>query len=353
GVGVRRYATSVPEMGTVIAAAADVSLTDVTIRDNSTTGFYSWSPRTTLTRVSLIGNGLLGGGASQADGLKVTQMLSTGNNSEGFNHSPVSGAFKVTRTQKVTVTDSAFTGNKGRGPWFDESVLDIAFTGNDVIGNTGHGLMVELSERAVVADNIIARNGDFGLFVLNSGNVKIWNNTFVGNANRNISIGQDSRRASDPNAAGHDPRTRYAPLAPWIVRNTVVSNNVMAESAGNCLVCVQDFSLVFTGAQMVSSIDGNLYHRAAPGTPRWFSAWSRGAVSRDPAVTDTLAAFTAATGHDRRSQFIEGPSIVGSGYALLTPRTPGQASGAVPVPADVASVSRLPANSATLGAQQR
>ena len=57
GIGVRRYATSVPEMGTVIAAAADVSLTDVTIRDNSTTGFYSWSPRTKLTRVSLIGNG--------------------------------------------------------------------------------------------------------------------------------------------------------------------------------------------------------------------------------------------------------------------------------------------------------
>ncbi len=85
---------SVPEMGTVIAAAADVSLTDVTIRDNSTTGFYSWSPRTKLTRVSLIGNGLLGGGASQADGLKVTQMLSTGNNSEGFNHSPVSAPSK-------------------------------------------------------------------------------------------------------------------------------------------------------------------------------------------------------------------------------------------------------------------
>ncbi|WP_181156283.1 right-handed parallel beta-helix repeat-containing protein, partial [Microbacterium sp. MYb45] len=349
GIGVRRYATSVPEMGTVIAAAADVSLTDVTIRDNSTTGFYSWSPRTKLTRVSLIGNGLLGGGASQADGLKVTQMLSTGNNSEGFNHSPVSGAFKVTRTQKVTVADSAFTANNGRGPWFDESVVDIAFTGNDVIGNTGHGVMVELSERAVVADNIIARNGDFGLFVLNSGNVKIWNNTFVGNANRNISIGQDARSASDPNAAGHDPRTRYAPLAPWTVRNTVVSNNVIAESAGNCLVCVQDYSLRFTGAQMVSSIDGNLYHRTAPGTPRWFSAWSRGAASKDPAVADTLAAFTAATGQDRRSQFVEGASVVNGGFTLLSTR----AAAGVPVPADIASVSRLPANSATLGAQQR
>lgn len=353
GIGVRRYATSVPQMGTVIAAASDITLADVTIRDNSTTGFYSWAPRTTLTRVSLIGNGLLGGGASQADGLKVKQMLSVGNNAERFNHSPVSGAFKVTRTRGVTVSDSAFTGNAGRGPWFDESVIDIVFTGNDVIGNTGHGVMVELSERAVVADNIIARNGDFGLFVLNSGNVKIWNNTFVGNANRNVSIGQDARRASDPNAAGHDPRTRYAPLAPWIVRNTVMSNNVMAESAGNCLVCVQDYSTTFTGAQMMSSVNGNLYHRTVPGTPRWFSAWSKGSVSRDPAVADTLAAFTAATGQDRRSQFVQGASVVSATYALIPAQAQRQAAVAVPVPADIASVSRLPGNSATLGALPR
>ncbi|KAB1884036.1 hypothetical protein F6W70_12355 [Microbacterium maritypicum] len=353
GIGVRRYATSVPQMGTVVAAAPNVSLTDVTIRDNSTTGFYSWAPATTLTRVSLIGNGLLGGGASQADGLTVTQMLSVGNNAEHFNHSPVSGAFKVTRTRGVTVKDSAFTGNDGRGPWFDESVLDVAFTGNDVIGNTGHGVMVELSERAVIADNVIARNGEFGLFVLNSGNVKIWNNTFVGNGNRNISIGMDSRRASDPNTPGHDPRTRYAPQASWIVRNVVMSNNVIAESAGNCLVCVQDFSLQYTGSQMVSSVEGNLYHRTSPGTPRWFSAWSKGSVSRDPAVTDTLAAFTAATGQDRRSQFVEGAPVVDGGYALLPAYAAAQGSVAVPVPSDIASVSRLPGNGATLGALPR
>ncbi|WP_212743082.1 right-handed parallel beta-helix repeat-containing protein, partial [Microbacterium sp. O] len=353
GIGVRRYATSVPQMGTVIAAAPHVSLTDVTIRDNSTTGFYSWAPATTLTRVSLIGNGLLGGGASQADGLTVTQMLSVGNNMEHFNDAPVSGAFKVTRTRGVTVTDSAFTGNDGRGPWFDESVLDIAFTGNDVIGNTGHGVMVELSERAVIADNVIARNGEFGLWVLNSGSVKIWNNTLVGNGNRNISIAMDARRASDPNTPGHDPRTRYAPEASWITRNIVASNNIVAESAGNCLVCVQDFSLQYTGSQMMSSVNGNLYHRTSPGTPRWFSAWSKGSVSRDPAVTDTLAAFTAATGQDRRSQFVEGAPVVDAGFALLPQFAATQGSVAVPVPSDIASVSRLPGSSTTLGALPR
>lgn len=353
GIGVRRYATSVPEMGTVVAAAKDITLNDVTIRDNSTTGFYSWAPRTTLTRVSLIGNGMLGGGASQADGLKVVGMLSVGNNSEHFNHAPVSGAFKVTRTQGVSVIDSAFTENYGRGPWFDESVIDIVFTGNDVIGNTGHGVMVELSERAIVADNVIAANGEFGLFVVDSGNVKVWNNTLAGNADRNINIAQDSRRASDPNAAGHDPRTRYAPLADWIVRGIVVSNNVVADSGGNCMVCVQDFSLQFTGSQMVSSVNGNLYQRSQPGTPRWFSAWSRGSVSRDPAVADTLRQFTAATGQDRRSVEVSGAPVVDAYYTLLPAQQGSQASIAVPVPGDVASASRLDQNATTLGALPR
>lgn len=353
GIGVRRYATSVPDMGTVVVAANDVKLADMTIRDNSTTGVYSWAFRTTLERVSLLGNGLLGGGGSQADGMTVRQVLSVGNNSERFNHSPVSGAFKVTRTRGVTVVDSAFISNHGRGPWFDESVVDMVFTGNDVIGNAGHGLTVELSERAVVADNIIARNGDFGMYLLNSGDVKIWNNTFSGNVQRNLNIAQDARRASDPRAAGHDPRTRNNPLAPWLVRGIIVSNNVLAEPGGNCMVCVQDFSLTFVGSQMISAINGNLYQRPTSSSPRWFSAWSRGAASRDPAVTNSLAEFTSATGHDRRSRLIQGETVLTSSYALRPSQRAGEAAIAVAVPREVADVSRLKANATVLGAQPR
>lgn len=354
GIGVRRYATSVPDMGTVVVAGNDVKLTDMTIRDNSTTGVYSWALRTSLERVSLLGNGLLGGGGSQADGMTVRQVLSVGNNSERFNHSPVSGAFKVTRTRGVTVVDSAFVSNHGRGPWFDESVIDIVFAGNDVIANEGHGLTVELSERAIVADNIIARNGDFGMYLLNSGNVKVWNNTFSGNVQRNLNIAQDARRASDPRAAGHDPRTRNNPQAPWLVRGIVVSNNVLADPGGNCMVCVQDFSLTFVGVQMISSVNGNLYQRStSSSSPRWFSAWSRGAASRDPAVTDNLAQFTSATGHDRRSRLIQGETVLTSSYALRPSQRAGEGSIAVAVPREVAEVSRLKANATVLGAQPR
>lgn len=347
GIGVRRYATSVPQMGTVTVAAADVSLTDVTVRDNSTTGLYSWSSRTTLTRVSVLDNGMLGFGASTADGLTVTQMLSRGNNAEQFNRAPVSGAMKIGRSRDVTVVDSAFVGNTGQGPWFDESVYDITFTGNDVIGNTGYGLVLELSDTAIIADNIVADNALAGITIINTGNVSIWNNTAVGNE-RNIAIVQDSRRAANLSAAGHDPRQKLPdPTMPWITRNTVVVNNVVGDATGKCLICVEDRSKEFTGAQMVVRSDGNVYSRTTPTAPAAFAVWSRGAAG-SASTYPTLASFTAATGQDKRSVLVEGRSIVSDRYVL---NMQVAASVVQPITSNVSAVSRLVSGRVGVGAQ--
>jgi len=358
GFGVRRYATSVHQMGTVVVAAADVTVADVTIRDNSTTGIYSWSARTTWDRVSVIGNGLLGAGAATADGIRVNRMLSQGNNSEQFNRAPVSGALKIGRSRGVTVTDSAFLDNLGQGPWFDESVYDITFTGNDVIGNTGNGLVFELSEKAVIADNVVSDNALNGIYIIDTGNTQIWNNTAVGNE-RNINVVQDKRRASNVSTPGHDPRQpKPDKTVPWITRNTVIANNVVGDARGNCLVCVEDKSGEFTAAQMVSRIDGNLYSRPGTTAPTWFGVWSRGAAG-NPTVTNTLSAFTASSGQDTHSKLVEGRSLVDDDYRLTIDAT-GVVAGAgaesaiaQAVPAGVAAVSHLDSGQRRLGAQPR
>lgn len=351
GIGVRRYATSVPQMGTVVVAASDVTVSDVTIRDNSTTGLYTWAARTTFDRVSVLGNGLLGAGASTADGLRVRNLLSVGNNAQQFNRAPVSGAFKVTRSRDIEVKDSAFLDNLGQGPWFDESVYDITFTGNDVIGNTGNGLVFELSEKAVIADNIVSDNVLNGIYVIDTGNVQIWNNTAVGNQ-RNIAIIQDKRRASDTSAAGHDPRRPNPdPTVPWITRNTVIVNNVVGGAGGNCLICVEDRSREYTGGQLVSRSDGNLYSRPSPTAPVWFGVWSRGSAG-DPIVTNTLSAFTAATGQDRGSRLVEGRSVVDSAYQVLGEVIAGTTI-AQPVSSVIAAQTGIPSGARVLGAQPR
>ncbi len=353
GIGVRRYATSVPQMGTVIVAAADVKLTDVTVRDNSTTGVYTWGARTIVTRLSVIDNGLLGFGASTADGLRVTGLLSTGNNASQFNRAPVSGAFKVTRSRDVDVTDSAFLDNLGQGPWFDESVYDIVFTGNDVIGNTGNGVVFELTEKIVIADNIVADNALSGVYLIDSGNASVWNNTLVGNQ-RNLNVTQDKRRASNTATAGHDPRQPLPdPTMPWITRNTVIVNNVIGDSGGNCLVCVEDYSKEFTGAQMVSRTDGNLYSRPTASQPAWFGVWARAGASANPATTTTLTAFTAATGQESHSRLVEGRSVVDANYRLVSGLGFTAASVAQTVPTSIAAVSHLGSGLRLLGAQPR
>ncbi len=339
GIGVRRYATSVPSMGTVIVAADRVTLSDVTIRDNSTTGLYTWSKDTTLADVSVIGNGLLGAGASQADGLEIRRMLSTGNNRERFNRAPVSGALKIHSSTDVIVADSVFADNLGQGPWFDESNYGVVFSGNDSLRNTGSGVVFELSERAVFADNLVADNALHGILIANAGDAAIWNNTLVGNE-RNIAVTQNKRRSANS-------------LIPWMTKGIVIANNIVAEPRGECLVCVDDFSRALVGGQMVTRAEGNFYHRASPTATRWFAIYSRGAAGSSEGFA-TLADFTSATGRDKRSVLVEqAASPVHDDYSLRSATASRQTSIAVPVPAQIAGVSDLTTGEVSLGARFR
>ena len=87
---------------------------------------------------------------------------------------------------------------------------------NVMRGNSGHGLFLEISDTAVVAGNLIANNGGFGIQVNNTGHVKLWNNTFLGGGNRPVNLVQDDRDAADLTFNGYDQRQpRPDPTVPW------------------------------------------------------------------------------------------------------------------------------------------
>ena len=352
GIGVQRYATSVPMMGTVSADLGRATLSDVTIRDNATTGFYTWASNVTLRNVSSINNGLLGVGASAADGLKISGLLSTRNNSQHFNRAPVSGALKVTRSRGVTISDSSFVNNTGQGPWFDESTYNLTFTDNDVVGNSGFGMVLEISQKAVIANNLFTGNGMTGLAMTNSGDVQVWNNTLDGNAG-GIRVTQDTRRASNTSLPGHDPRQpKPDPTVPWLARNIVISNNVVGvSSAADCVLCVNDWSNEFTGATMISQSEGNLYHRPSATSPKVFAKWSAG-KSGNPAHS-TFSAYVSASGRDKTSKAVDGTGVVTGQMQLSGTHASTAPSYARAVPAGVASVSGLTSGAKVLGAQKR
>lgn len=310
GVGVRRFAPSVPHMGAVTAEAAGVTLTGMRIVDNSTTGLHVSAPGVRVQRVRVVRNGMLGMSATYADRLRLVRAVARRNNTEGFNTSPVAGGAKIGRSRDVVVRRSRFAGNAGTGLWFDESAYDIAVLDTTLRGNDGHGLSLELSTHALVADTLVADNRGHGVKVNNTAQVSLWNNTVVRNG-RAINIVQDERDIDDPETPGHDPRRPLPdPTMDWVVRDLVLRNNILgaAQYDANCLLCVEDYSGRWTAEELGIDANGNVYQRPRASAPQWVVVWSRGAG--DPAVFTSVRDFEIATGRERQHLDLVGTAAV-------------------------------------------
>ena len=298
GIGIRRYAPSVWMVGAVTLEAPSARVENVVVQDMATTGISALATDITLNRVSVLDSGMLGIHARFADRLQLTSVLSSRNNDERFNIAPVSGGAKIGATRGVTVRNSSFSGNFGHGFWIDLSVYNTTYANTTFRDNVGTGLFLEISARATVVDSLFSGNGEFGIKVNNTSDVKIWNNTFVGNG-RPLNIVQDSRRNTNPNDAAVDPRVPWPdPAMPWTLGPVTMANNVVgnARPSANCLLCVEDYSHQKTAAQMGITANSNVYHRPTSSQPTWLAVWSRG--PGDPAVYTTLAAFKSATGQE-------------------------------------------------------
>ncbi|MDQ4054470.1 MAG: right-handed parallel beta-helix repeat-containing protein [Actinomycetota bacterium] len=331
GLGVRRFAPSVPHMGAVTVEAPDVSLSDMRIDRNATTGLHVMKSDVTLTNLKLTRNGMLGASATYADGLRAIGLRVRRNNTERFNFSPVAGGIKVGRTRGVLVRNSEFSHNAGTGLWLDESSYAVTVLSSTMRDNLHHGLSLEISARAVVADTVIAGNADDGIKINDTSDVSVWNNTIVGNG-RPVNIVQDDRDPSDLSTPGHDPRQpRPDPTMTWINGPVQVHNNILSASrAGNCLLCVEDFSERFSAEEMRIHASGNVYQRRDRSSPTWAVVWSRG--SGDPEVFTSVRAFHAATGEEPRHADLVGvPAVTSSLRAThhVTTRT-GEVAGRLP-----------------------
>jgi len=322
---------------------------NVAVTDNATTGLHVGSGTTggvVLRNVYAARNGMLGISATYADRLLMEKVVSENNNTEHFNKSPVSGGAKITRSRVVVVRDSMFRGNDGPGLWMDESDYDMTITGNEMRNNSGHGASLEISAKALFADNIVTNNGGFGVKINNTSNVSAWNNTFVGN-DRSLNLVQDARRPTSATTAGRDPRQPFPdPTMTWLIGPAVFSNNVVAsQRSGNCMVCVEDYTRQRSAAQIGVRANGDLYNRPNSSTPTNLVVWSRGAS--DPATYASLSTFKAATGQEAAGQQLTGTGLVDGDGQLLTALS---TSAVPPLPASVAAAIGFPAGSRHVGA---
>ena len=321
GIGVRRYATSVPLMGTVRVLADDVQLENVHVLENATQGVFLRGSDLQIRNVTAERNGLMGILANHADDLTADRVRADGNNTEHFNGSPAAGGFKLTRLRGVTVTHSSTSHNEGSGLWFDESVYDATVIGNDVLHNTRNGISFEISSKAVFADNLLAGNGTTGLKINNAQDVQIWNNTIADNQGRPVWLVQDSRVAKNLSEPGHDPRQSLPdPTVTWVLGPITVMNNILTAGGANCLLCLQDSALLRSAESIGVTANGNVYARPTSTSPRWISTWTDGSPSPD--VYTSVRAFRSAEDQESTGKEFTGTPVLDSTYqpvpALLT-----------------------------------
>ena len=310
GIGIRRYAPSVWQMAAVVMEKPDAVIENVVVSDMATTGISVLARGADLRKVTVEWAGMLGIHNRYADDITYDRVRSSHNNAEHFNVAPVSGGVKIGQTRGVTVTDSAFVDNFGHGFWTDMSVYDTVVRRSDFNRNAGEGLFLEISARALVVDSMFLGNERSGIKVNNTSNVKIWNNTIVGNG-RSLWLAQDGRRNTNPSDPAVDPRVPFPdPEMPWELQDLSVSNNVIGlpEGTTNCVLCVEDYSKKESGEAMRIFTDGNVYNRSSSSSPSWLVIWSRGATS--PSVHTTLDSYRAATGREARGREYVGTAVV-------------------------------------------
>ncbi len=347
GFGIRRFGNSVWHMGAVTLEAPHVALANMVIDQMATTGVAAITSDILFNQVSVLNSGLLGVHAATADRFRVLNSRIQGNNAERFNTAPVSGGIKVGRLRTITVSDTTISGNHGHGFWADQSVYDMRLLRNNVAGNQGTGVFLEISSLAAVVDNLISNNAGNGIKVNNTSDVRIWNNTIVANS-RQLNIVADSRLASNT-SWGHDPRRPNPdPTMTWVLGPVQIRNNVIGLSrGGNCLTCVEDYTFKRSAAQIGVTSAGNIFNRTTTTSPTWTHVWSSGKTN--PYVYTGLGQFQKSTGQDRASVAYEKSAVVTYSGRLTSTAAAKGAAIAVPLPADLAALSGHPVNSRKVG----
>ena len=278
GIGVRRYATSVWQLGAVLVAAPGVRVSDLVTQDNATTGLSVIASGVTLQRVTARANGLLGIHADTADGLRGSGLLVIGNNVERFNRAPSAGGMKVTQSGGVEISASRFSRNLGHGFWCDMSCTELELSSSELDSNTGSGAVVEISSGAALVGNLLRSNRLDGLWLIDSDRVEVRGNAVLDNGRSGLRLAMDERW-----------RTTDGEL-PWLLRDVSVRTNVVRQATGGCAVCLEDPTGLLDPAHTSVDFSGNVYQRSRSDQVlvRWVGP------GREPVDLADLAAFRAA-----------------------------------------------------------
>lgn len=339
GFGVRRYASQQVSIGAVRLAGANVTARNLVVEDSAWIGLNNSAAGGTLDHLTVVRSGLLGIGVNAGYGFALTNSVVDDNNSSHFKAAPVAGGFKITRSRGVTVTNNQVNDNWTTGIWFDESCYDIVVAGNTATGNTTANVELELSQKAIVADNVLT-GGKAPVYILNTGDVRVWNNSIGASTVFGIKIHQDSRLASDLSVPGHDKQRPVPdPTVPWVTKDIDVENNAFGAGTG-----FQIYALNAPAKKI--TITGNLFNRRTSRAQSVLVAW--GYSSTDQSFTSYDSPDALASAVDSRWKNLQTSDI--QALSVMTTQIAASTGTASPMPADIAAAVGVPTGTRWIGA---
>ncbi len=323
GLTFRHYASGPGDLGALEIWGNNSVVRNVTLHDNANAGLRLTGWRPLVERVRAIRNGRVGAVLHHTDDAIVWASTFNDNNTEGFHPFGAAGGIKTTASRNVRISGNEVLGNLGHGIWFDLSAVGIVIDANHASRNTEAGILVEVSAQALVNGNVTNENGR-GIYIVESNDVRVLGNT-AGFNERNILVLDSYREGNgcvDREAGAiHVPPIddRFGcqwPLVRWDIQNLLVEGNIIvggrpgatqfamfevnhvAHPAGD--VAGEDRRR--SAEQMGVVVRANYFERRQAGVPRWVVGWSQYPVGM--AAYERLDAFLSSTGQGAGSSYV-------------------------------------------------
>lgn len=330
GLGVRRFATPVPMMGSINSGGSGNTFRNIFWSSNATLGISIGGAGNTLDHVTVGSSGLLGIHGNYADNVTIENSIITNNNLERFNPTPTSSGIKLTKSRNIRIANNTISNNLASGFWCDQSCYNMTIVNNAANSNLTAGIETEISDTGIVAGNTATGNLQ-GIYVLDTGNLKIFNNALGGNCLQDLAMIQDARRQARPTGGQNDPRYPVPdPNDPWLVRNNKVANNVFG-SGGYFQVYVLDKETKTPADSMNISVQGNLFNARVTTVNPALIAWG-GDANVIQSRFDTVAAMKA-----KNTSWINAQTSISKPLESMSGDIAADIGVAVPLPGDVAS----------------
>ena len=155
---VEKYASPAQHGAVDFPKGRNWELRNVTARWNHGVG-ATIGPGTRISGGSFSNNGQLGIGGGSGRDILIENVEIAYNNYAGFRAGWEAGGTKFIRVNGLVVRKACIHNNEGPGLWTDIDNINIEFADNLVFDNKGDGIKHEISYKAKIHGNTVARNG--------------------------------------------------------------------------------------------------------------------------------------------------------------------------------------------------